>query len=149
MTINKELVEKAYKKLKSSVYYDKTQLVLRNRIVEMELDHPGVALDKFLEKIIYGALGNKRKFLKLQEDICKNISVVSLPKKLEKTETDIINNSSSKELKIEELQHYIDMPVEGHILGVLWIMLMGYKVDDKIYEHSYETVHAWIEKMNV
>ena len=26
MTINKELVEKAYKKLESSVYYDKTQL---------------------------------------------------------------------------------------------------------------------------
>ena len=29
-------IEKAYKKLKASVYYDKTQLALRNRIVTYE-----------------------------------------------------------------------------------------------------------------
>lgn len=29
------------------------------------------------------------------------------------------------------------MDVRGHILGVLWLMLIGYHIDEKVYEHSY------------
>lgn len=46
-------------------------------------------------------------------------------------------NTVSKVNAVEELQHFIDMSVEGHILGVLWIMLIGYRIDKNIYEHSY------------
>jgi len=137
MNISEDLIEKAYKKLKSSVYYDKTQLILRNRIVELELEYPGKALDKYFKESIYAALLNDTKFNKLQNDICKKISVISLPKKLDDINSDIIINSVSNKISIKELQHYIDMPVEGHILGVLWIMLIGYKIDEGIYEHSY------------
>ena len=32
--INSELLSKAYKKLKSSVYFDKTSIILRDKIVD-------------------------------------------------------------------------------------------------------------------
>lgn len=138
MELKIELVEQAYKKLKSSVYYDKTALVLRNRIVEMEMQYPGEELDKYLRDTIYEALNDKEKFKKLQETICSKISVRSFPKKLNKEDRkDILFNATAKETIVSELQHYIDMPVEGHILGVLWIMIVGCRLEDVIYEHSY------------
>ncbi|MBP3204059.1 MAG: hypothetical protein J6M66_01405, partial [Lachnospiraceae bacterium] len=136
MEINKELIQKAYKKLKSSVYYDKTQLALRNKIVEFEHKYPDVRLDKYLEKI-YKALKDDNEFDKLANLICKKVSVTSLPKTLARNDKDIISNFTSNEIIISQLQHYIDMPVEGHIIGVLWIMLLGYRIDKTIYEYSY------------
>ena len=47
-------------------------------------------------------------------------------------------NSSNKETPINELQYYIDMDIRGHILGMLWLILIGYRIDKNcIYEHSY------------
>lgn len=34
-----DILDKAYKKLKSSVYYDKTNLILRDKIVDFESSH--------------------------------------------------------------------------------------------------------------
>lgn len=136
MEITNDIVEKAYKKLKSSVYYDKTQLILRNRIVEYEQQYPKDMLDKRLKRIC-NILKDESRFKTFTKKICGEITAISLPKKIKPNESDIIINSMSKEIKIKELQHYIDMPVEGHILGVLWIMLMGYKIDNAFYEHSY------------
>ena len=31
----------------------------------------------------------------------------------------------------------INMPVEGHILGTLWILLFGYQIDQNLYERAY------------
>lgn len=137
MKITENVVEKAYKKLKSSVYYDKTQLILRNKIVEFEQEHKGEELDKYLRNMIFNKLRDEEKFSELIDIICNKITVISLPKKLQSIDTDIIINSSSKKVPIQELQYYINMPVEGHILGVLWIMLLGYRIDNSIYEHSY------------
>ena len=136
MKINQELVEQAYKKLKSSVYFDRTLPFLRNDIVKFELKHKGKKLDDFLGKIS-NAINDNYVFEKFTDEICSKIDVVSLPKKLENNGNDIITNAGTDEIIINELQHYIDLPVEGHILGVLWIMLLGYRIDNKFYEHSY------------
>lgn len=132
MEIEFSMVEKAYKKLKSSVYFDKTQLILRNAIVEFENNN----FDQSLHKI-YNALGDNDDFLKLQNDILNSISVSSYPKKLRKNKRSIILNSGSKKISVKELQHFINMRVEGHILGALWIMLIGYQIDKEVYKHSY------------
>ena len=132
MEIGATIVEKAYKKLKSSVYFDKTQLILRNAIVEFENNN----IDQSLHKI-FNALSDEDKFSKLQNEIINSISVSSFPKKLINDDNSIISNYSSKKIKIKDLQHFIDMSVEGHILGVLWIMLIGYRIDKTVYEHSY------------
>ncbi len=133
MEIDYKIVEQAYKKLKSSVYFDKTQLILRNSIVEYETKDE---IDNQL-KIIYETLLDKEAFAEFNERILQSITVSSFPKKLKNDEQTIIMNTVSKVNVVEELQHFIDMSVEGHILGVLWIMLIGYRIDKNIYEHSY------------
>ena len=134
MTIDEKYLEKAYKKLKSSVYFDKTQLVLRNAIVEFEYNHSKIDNDL---KELFEQLKSKEKFEKLSKEILDSISVLSFPKKMDDNNCDIIMNSVPKNNIVKELQNFIDMKVEGHILGVLWIMLIGYKIDKNIYEHSY------------
>ncbi len=134
MNFNKSLFEKAYKKLKSSVYFDKTQLILRNDVVkfETEINDLDIYFNDMMEQFI-----NVEKFEKLQEDILESISILSFPKKLSPEKCDIIMNSVPKQSNIEELQYFINMDVRGHILGVLWIMLIGYRIDENVYQHSY------------
>lgn len=136
MFYDEKLIEKAYKKLKSSVYYDKTQLSLRNRIIEFEMEHPDDELDSYLKEL-YDKCFLKNDFKELTKTILDEMDVISLPKKLSQEKSDIVTNSVTTNTCITELQHYIDMSVEGHILGMLWILLLGYKLDNDIYEHSY------------
>lgn len=134
MKFDETIVEKAYKKLKSSVYFDKTQLILRNSIVEFEKNHKNI--DEYLRSI-FKDLNDKNSYLKLKKKILKTISVSSFPKKLSKNDNSIISNYSPKKNIIKDLQYFIDMRVEGHILGTLWVMLIGYQMDKEVYEHSY------------
>lgn len=62
-----ELFKIAYKKLKSSIYFDKTQLILRNQIVDFEAE-----------------FNDEDKWKILSDKILKSISVVSMPKKMRK-----------------------------------------------------------------
>ena len=49
--MDSNLVKIAYKKLKSSVYFDKTQLILRNALVEFETSNIDSKLDALYEKL--------------------------------------------------------------------------------------------------
>lgn len=131
--INLQLFEKAYKKLKSSVYFDKTQLVLRNKVVEFENSEN---FEKSI-KDMYESFRDEKKFNTLCNEILSSITILSFPKKLKDNKSDIIINSAPKNIEVDELQHFINMDVRGHILGVLWLMLIGYKIDKQVYKHSY------------
>lgn len=136
MEIDEKIIEKAYKKLKSSVYFDKTQYILRNSIVDYETSGN---IDELLSKLYYKLL-NDEQFGELSEKILESIEVSAFPKKMkneENKEKDIIMNTVQQTNCVGELQYFIDMSVKGHILGVLWIMLIGYRIDKNIYEHSY------------
>lgn len=124
-----DLLVKAYKKLKSSVFFDKTQLVLRNKIVAYEASTDfDEHFEKLSEKIVQGEC---KKFL-------ENISYLALPKSIAReNEKSFISNLDDGKTKVEELQYFIDMDVEGYILGILWLMLIGKSLDDLVYEHSY------------
>ena len=129
-----DLLQIAYKKLKSSVYYDKTQLILRQKLVEWEVQHD---IDDELSKLSDDLIVN---FESLCNRICDSISYRVFPKKLENSKTEesnIIFNFTEKDIAVKEFQCFIDMDIEGHILGVLWLMMAGYKIDGQIYEHSY------------
>ena len=138
MSIKFEVFKKAYKKLKSNVYFDKTALILRNKIVEFESDFD---IDYSLEKLHKDFVDPVRRE-KLFNEILSSISFSSFPKKL-KTENNkenddvIINNFSPQIVKVDKEQYHIDMDVRGHILGVLWVMLIGYRIDKNLYMHSY------------
>lgn len=140
--IDSDLLLKAYKKLKSSVYFDKTNLILRDKIVDFESSIEDLEdYFKRLAKII----NHKKNFKKLEKEIIDSISILSFPKNLKgrnriqnsDKESVFITNSGLKKLEIADVQHFIDMDVMGHILGVLWLMSIGYRIDEKLYAHSY------------
>lgn len=132
-----QIIKKAYKKLKSSVYYDKTLLTLRDKIVEFE-SNDIESVDRLLDEI-YLSLSNPNEndWIELSEGILQNISISAFPKKIANSESNMISNINSKNVSVNEIQYFIDMNVEGHIISTIWLMIIGYKLDDLIYEHSY------------
>lgn len=145
MDINNELFRKAFKKLKSSVYYDKTALVLRNKLVEYEMS-AGDNINSRLDDIFDICTGSDGKYEEFCEKILSSINYLAFPKKIESSDPEdeiadadsVLYNFADEKTKLTELQFFIDMAVEGHILGVVWLMLIGYRIDkDVIYNHSY------------
>lgn len=135
---NSNLFEKAYKKLKSSIYYDKTQLILRSKIVEFESSKENI--DKYMAKLFEAFKGKPKPSDKDFPSIDKLISKIdrhAFPKKFTDKKSSIITNTVSDARPIKELQYFIDMPVELHILSVVWLLTIGHEIDSDIYEHSY------------
>ncbi len=147
MDYSEELIRKAYKKLKCSVYFDKTQLLLRQQIVEFEDGDIDVKLAK-----IYHALRNGRKWDRLQEEILESISFKVFPKSIVDPKSKkgisqeardngkgvaLVTNRVPEEIQVDKLQYFINMSVEGHILGVLWLLTIGWRLDKDLYENSY------------
>ena len=133
-------VRKAYRKLKSSVYFDKTQLPLRDKIVHYEgLDdgmHGGI--DSKLE-VLFEALSDDSKWKVLTKEIIDSINVLAYPKSMTKKGGEgcrIVSNANVCP-SIKDIYKFIEMDVEGHILGVLWITQIGYILDEGVYAHSY------------
>lgn len=139
-----DFFQKAYKKLKSSAYYDKTNLYLRDRIAcaESETD-----IDDTLRKLCDALQSDS--WDNYAADILSKIRCIHLPKKIAEaspTSSDsdkkqgnlILNSRNAKEIYFDKdgIQTFIDMPVEGHILGVVWIMLIGWQLD-KEYTNCY------------
>ena len=79
MVIDERLIKIAYKKLKSSLYYDKTQSILRDKLVVVETACGDIEkyLDEFAKKFL---CHETRK--DLFDDILSNISYHAFPKNL-------------------------------------------------------------------
>ena len=136
MEIKSKHLKIAYKKLKSSLYYDKTLMILRDKLVDFENKQRNI--DKYLEELTEQFLSEEKRE-RLFEEILSSISYYAFPKKIiEFEENDgLVKNYSGNKIYVEDNQYYIDMDVRGHILGALWIILVGYVIDSNIYEHSY------------
>ena len=61
MEIDERLFKIAYKKLKSSIYYDKTETILRNDLVKFERDQ-GEGLDSTLADLRKQLIGTEADF---------------------------------------------------------------------------------------
>lgn len=153
----KEFFKVAYKKLKSNVYYDKTLVKLRADIVEFENNIVGAGNvnDKKSdnEKIDTALLELAERFCdpdkrgQLINDILDEVKCIVFPKKYSyedivngnksSKKTPIISNKPNQKPKVEECQYFIDLKVEGHILGILWILFIGSFIDRKFSYHLY------------
>lgn len=133
----------AYKKLKATVFFDKTQLPLRDQLVlyEENIEEKQSSLEQAL-------------FLGIDWDetekkILDSVGVLVYPKKLKPVDEDMaIFNSDSIAIEMDKPQYFIDLSPEGQLLGVLWILEFGAVLDknagdsccDKyegMYPHSY------------
>lgn len=134
-------VKIAYKKFKANLYFDKTQLPLRDRVVLFEQD----GIEEKLQEL-HRALMDGESWEQYEERILSQVGVLLYPKKLRSQSDDtVIFNADNIPIELEQPQYFIDLPVEGHILGTLWILSIGAALDknqsedapDGMYEHSY------------
>lgn len=128
------LIKRSYKKLKSSVFFDKTQLVLRDKIVEFEMSSEFEERLKILAKKIENFDEN------YISELIDTIDCLIFPKSLTSDKTNcerFITNLPREKVEIDDVQYFLDMDVEGFILGIAWVLIIGKKFDEKVYEHSY------------
>ena len=134
-------IEKAFKKLKGSVYFDKTQLPLLNQMVRFEDSAYPKELDR-MASLLEGK--DEEQWNDYTADITDKIDALVYPKKLRACpDNQVIFNLDDEPIEAEKVQYFIDLPVEGHILGVLWVLTVGALLDDRaasnegaMYMHS-------------
>lgn len=136
-----DLIQIAYKKLKGAVYFDKTQLPLVEQIASYETED----IDEKLERLWQMLTASYDTWEQYVSQICEEINAFVYPKKLRNwMDNQVIFNTDNEPVELQKAQYFIDMPVEGHILGVLWILTIGVFLDNRnddehsrMYEHSY------------
>jgi len=141
-----DLVKIAFRKLKAHVYFDKTALPLRDRVVAFESSFDFEAkLQEIANAYNDASLDHDSPLI---QEILLSISVLSFPKKMKDTklnhkddnkdiDRNVISVGNPKEKPIvSEQQHFINMDVSGHILGVLWIMMFGKGLDESCFKNS-------------
>lgn len=156
----------AYKKLKTYIYYDSSNLLMRSALAEFETDlsDRNDFLERFLEsrefakkygvenekgietfdlklKILVNALNQYHKMPEYIDTQLSRIKVRILPKKINditKLDKSIISNVRSlKEYNAERFTAFIEAPLEIHILSVLWIIKSGAKLDSNLSKYCY------------
>lgn len=125
------LVIKAFTKLKASLYYEKNNLHLRQQMVDFCSEEIGQKLDNLANR-----LSNGDGF----DDELKKIGLFLLPKKIKSTQSDpntLSNSFDFNKNEIERLMIYADIPIELHIVAVLWVMLFGSKLDKELDHYCW------------
>jgi len=132
----------AYRKCKTTIYYDSYSSIQRLELANFERS-PQIFDDEYeieaffieLAKIIM----DEDNFNKLVDFICDKIDVIAFPKHMveEEKAKEVIRNFHLNNFKMDRLHYFIDLPIIGHIIGVLWILRCGYLLDDKLYKNCY------------
>lgn len=135
-------LKSAYRKCKTTMYYDSYGTIQRLEFANFEREPlifgKEYEIEEFfreLAKIIM----DKDEFKRLVDFICDKIDVIAFPKHMieEEKAKEVIRNFHTKNFKMDRLHYFIDLPIIGHIIGVLWILRCGYLLDDKLYKNCY------------
>ena len=123
------LIKLSYLKLQSAIYYEKANLLLQRKFVEFAYEH-----GNNIEQVV-NYMSN---WLKNEDEISAKldqIGVYSLPKKFcesnsqDKAKNYISNNITNSENKVERLFIFADIPIELHIVAVMWVLKYGVKIE--------------------
>lgn len=130
----------AYRKLKSYVYYDKTDLRLRERLAKFECSNKFEKNLQAVQEVADAAnpLSDRRFKRWLREIGCRVV-----PKKLSPTQSAnlaadeedgkfITNVTSAPSVDVESVNYFFDGPIELHLIAVLWLMREGRYLDAKL-----------------
>lgn len=149
-----EKVKEAYLKLKSSIYFDSTNLLLKKQIVEFEDENIEIKLQELSDNLEF------LDFIEEEEvsindyfnNLLSELSYIKLPKSIEesnKQEEQFIKNfETSEETIIKKIIYHVEAPIELHIASVLWIMEEGHKLVKNI-DNSYGYVLEETEAQNI
>jgi len=127
---NYEIIEGAYKKIKSIYFYSKDKLSERYKIGRFEEN--ATKMDKTIKKLA-SLLKNPKTELnqKYIDELVDNIDYYIFPKAFEpiKNNDDIISNKTI-ETKLSSVNFLINMPIELMLLDCLWTLLVGKIAED-------------------
>lgn len=153
--ISKEEIKEAYIKLKSYIYYDTTELFQRRKLAEFEtglLDddylfghkktpysngifNMNVKLEEKFDKIVEWI--NRHNKENTFEQFLAEINLIYLPKKFNKADDGdnfLSNQRISDKYEIEKVTVFADIPIELHLVTILWLTQYGYLLDTKLDE---------------
>ncbi|MCQ2260115.1 MAG: hypothetical protein MJZ77_01850 [Bacteroidales bacterium] len=128
---NEDIIN-AFRKLQTTVFYDKSNLILRHRIAKYT---EKIKSDKDWDNTIINAINNINKdseFNNWLEDmrIVYYPKKVSNPNKTDDTPSNFISNEIyDGAITIDRLGIFVDMPVELYIIDVLWVLKYGVALD--------------------
>ena len=134
-----ELIENAYRKLKGSVYWDKTLPFVRTRIARFERENK---LSSRFQNIVK-AFDDDVLWKQLQGQILDSIEVLTFPKSISSRNEDdleesiVISNIACKSAVIEKYNNFLDLCIEGQIIGSLWVLMVGRDMDSKLIDECY------------
>ncbi|MFN9109169.1 MAG: RNA-directed DNA polymerase, partial [Bacteroidota bacterium] len=149
--ITKDELKEAYIKYKAHVYHDSSELYQRRKLAEFEtgllsdelwfgstpygsgFETINLEVDKKFDKILdwLNSHHTKKGFNQFLDDI----NLLFLPKKFvrkDEEENFITNKRVFDTYEIDRVTVFADIPVELHLVTVLWIMRYGYKLDAKL-----------------
>lgn len=158
-----EDIKTAYRKLKSLSYYDTHDLFLKAKIASFETDTTisdedifDFKLINFEDKlnILHKQLTSVRKTNNSAywTSLYNEIGYRVLPKKVrpyndytKRNQQGLISNiftnvrevENKEKYEFERLTFYIDAPIEFHIISILWIMKVGYILENDLSEKCY------------
>lgn len=151
--ITKSQIIDAFHKLKSHIYYDTSELFQRRKLAEFETDvftdnflfdntyneslfgiGVKVPLEKKFDKIVdwINNFGSKKNKLDKRLD---EIGLIFLPKKFNKDDEPknfVTNQRVSDAYSCEKVTVFSDLPIELHLVSILWLMVYGYKLDAEL-----------------
>lgn len=166
-SISLEDIESAYLRLKRSIYYENNVLLhLKMKLVEFENEKEFLNPKKregffkdFKENLdifdlkktskyfneLFSKIKYKKVIKKLNEKIDKNIYKIIEENSGNEDLYDILEKKIKNDLNQNKISYnyFIDCPIELHIISVLWIMKIGYKLDlqldreKNIYSYGY------------
>lgn len=130
-------VETAYRKLKSYVYYDKTDLRLRERLAKFECSEKFSDKLKTVQEVADSDAPSRDKRFK---QWLARVGFRVVPKKLrsvgvaESVTADasgkfITNVTSASVIDVDAVNYFFDGPIELHLIAVLWLMREGRHLD--------------------
>ena len=144
-------VKEAYIKYKAYIYHDTSELFQRRKLAEFEtnlLSNDFLFGSKHYIRDVYKlSVELEQKFKDITDwintyhtnkkfnDFIDEIDLLFLPKKFQKESAEenfISNKRIADSYTIDRVTVFADIPVELHLVTVLWIMKYGHKLDSKL-----------------
>src|SRR5574344_281045 len=132
-----EDIKNVYRKLKTHFYYDNTNHFMRRKIAEFETS------EDFEQKLqsLLDDLNNYDNSFNIEK--YDKISYYTQPKGFENNILDkdcesliVTNRYISDQYQLKNFNFFIDIPIELHIINVLWIVKLGYLLDTEYCFYS-------------
>jgi hypothetical protein len=130
-------LKRAYRKWKSAVYFDQFSMIDAKEIADFEYTHDLLINDTYFQELSERLFDSQQRQT-FFDGIYQNMSVRCFPKKFksklpetsnESVHDGIYSNVPTSTLEIEKFQYFLNLPIEGHIVSVLWILKFGRILD--------------------